>query len=175
MLEIRQLGRYNVPRYPQGGDYSDAPRPLLIVVKTATTSIVLAVLLESCIGIHGKMPAPELMSEVDARDAITRAFSSRQMSVVSDQVLTVRINESDSAVVKLDGYDATKRVGFEYVSLEDKDKLSQAVQHRLNNAKYTEPPHVLIIDANDTAYKTDTYLQQVVASFLDSLKAHGMI
>ncbi|MBK7142757.1 MAG: hypothetical protein IPH75_11830 [bacterium] len=174
MLEIRQITRYEVPLYPRDGNFQTCP-PSRIILQFGGITAAIAIVTQSCTCM-GPPPPPRLIGEKDARSAITSLFAARQIELKTDQPITLRIDQPDSLVLSLDGYDPKTQVGYEYLASKDRDSIPDAYRSRLDSTRLESAPHILVIDAQYASYyDRGQKLVDIVEKFLDSLKAQGVI
>ncbi|MBK7142756.1 MAG: hypothetical protein IPH75_11825 [bacterium] len=150
------------------------------MARNAVAIAALATLLESCIPIAGKLPAPPMLSEVDARATIVKAFASQNIALTPDQQLAIPLGSDDVAIVTADGYNDQLRIGFEYITSEDRHEFTEQVRQSIDKSNLEGPQHILTINAqpgclNTQDNSTEVHLRQVVNDFLASLRAQGVI
>lgn len=180
MLSIKPLRRYDLAKYPLAGHYQAPPQTYAGLARNAIALAALAGLLESCFPIAGKLPAPPMLSEVDARATIMKAFASQNITLSPDQQLAVLDGSDTLAVVTADGYNEQLKIGFEYITPADRNEFYEQVRQSLDRTKLDGPVHILTIDAQPSCSNTqdnsaELHLQQVVNDFLASLRAQGVI
>ena len=76
MLEIRQVDRYTITRYPKGAYFQPSPSLPGILLKKGAISLVLLTLIEACEKAGGSGPPPvepDMITENEARQAIEAA------------------------------------------------------------------------------------------------------
>lgn len=176
MLQIKQITTYNLPRYPQCGQYVCPPRSSVALVRDAAALVAMAALLDSCMWhTTGVPPPPEFVSEFNARQTIEKVFSSRGIALAADQLITVPGLNSDSLSLVVDGFNDSLQVGYEYVVDQDWVAFPSEVCDRLDSLNRTATPHITAIQAPWQAEDAEAYLRRVVEAFLDSLKSQGVI
>ncbi len=158
MLRITQISRYDLPRYPQGGQYVHPPRSSAAKVRDAAALSILAYALRSCgPWMGGKPLPPKYVTEIEARLVIGEVFAARGIKLVADQAVTVPFSQSGSAKLVVDGFNDSLQVGYEYISIEDKPIFTDDVCRRLDNLNRDASPHIITLptevegeDAEDT-------------------------
>jgi hypothetical protein len=176
MLQIKQIARYELPKYPRGGEYIHPPRTSAALLRDAAVLIAVATVLDSCVPpLMGKLALPKYVTELDARQAIGEVFATQGVKLKPDRTVAVRFGQSDSLVLSIDGFNDSLQVGYEYVSVDDRAMFTPGVCARLDSLNRSASPHILTVDAEVQQDGAEAHLRQVVETFLDSLKAQGVI
>jgi hypothetical protein len=177
MLQIKRITRYNLPRYPRGGQYICPPSTVGAKIRDVSALLALAALIESCDDhtTSGVPIPPNFISEVNARRVITNVFTARNIALDSNQVVTIPLDGVDTLVLNVDGFNDSLQVGYEYILWDDALEFTPAVSSVLDSLNHHATPHVLTVDAEPRGANAEAHLQQVVQQFLDSLGAHGVI
>jgi hypothetical protein len=177
MLQIKRIVRYNLPRYPRGGQYVYPPSTAGARVRDVAALLALAALIESCgdTSTGGVPLPPRSVSEASARQIITQVFTGRTIALDSSQVVTIPLSAADTLVLNVDGFNDSLQVGYEYVLGDDELQFPPAVCNTLDSLNESATPHILSIDPEVQRAAAEAHLQQVVQQFLDTLAAHGVI
>lgn len=177
MLKIRPLAMYHRAKYPAFGMFHNAPKTTPGKIRDITVLAGLAVMLDSCLpfSTSGVPVPPRMISEADARNMIDKVFVSYGLSVEHDLKLRYSLNGNDSTLLEIDGYDDSLNVGYEYISVDDRLTFTRSLSAHLDSLKLSDSPHILPIDALPDSERDSQLLEQISRSFLDSLKAHGVI
>ena len=181
MLKIRRIARYTDAKYPRG-PYHPYRRgvPASLATRGAATLFLLA-LYEACdgTGVTGPPPVvPDLVTESEARSIITSVFDRNGIALDEDIRLVLQMGPADSAVLDIDGYSDSLRVGYEYISPEDRATFTGEVLDSLLRAEITAGPYIKAVDAVEKEPGDDSYIQRLestIEAFIDSLKANGVI
>jgi hypothetical protein len=178
MLHIKQIDRYDLPRYPRGGQYVCPPRSSGAIARNSATLLMLGALLDSCGGWvpMGGMPiAPKCVSEERAREIIGNVFVARGIRLQADWTVAVPIGHADSLSLNADGFNDSLQVGYEYISSDDGPVFTNDARYWLNNLDHSASPHVLVLNEEVERAEALNHLQQMTEAFLDSLKVQGVI
>jgi hypothetical protein len=176
MLQIKQIARYDLPRYPKHGQYVYPPSTAGARVRDVAALLALAALIESCMWHTAGIPPPvKYFSELEARKAIEGAFSARGIRLQADRTVVLPTADSDSLVLTIDGFNDSLQVGYEYVVDQDWSVFTSDVCHLLDSVNRTATPHIAAFQAQSPAEDSDKYLRRVAEAFLDSLKVQGVI
>ena len=179
-LEVRRVMRYSAAKYPRR-HYTEKPPALPgALMKRGALSVVMLALLESTacedVGTTGPPPVlPSLVTENEARRVIERAFGAHGIRLQEDIGVMFHYGDNDSALLALDGYNDSLRVGYEYVSRTDEPAFTPAVKTALDSLVDHGGPYVEPIDGIETRQDYEKILQQIVDEFVDTLKAHGVV
>ncbi len=86
-----------------------------------------------------------------------------------------RLELDGGLVVDLDGYDAAKKIGYEYITTEagDREQVTPAVIAALEKQMDAGTLYVLLIDERDIADKS--VLENAAEGFLGRLRALGRL
>jgi hypothetical protein len=176
MLQIRRVDRYDLPRYPRYGQYVLPPNSTGAKVRDAVALVVVAASLESCIPpIMGVPIHPYNVSELDARQTIDAAFAERGIKLSTDRSVAVPLSKKDTVKLEIDGYNDSLQIGYEYISYGDRAAFTSEVCYVLDKLKRTASPHIATLQPVVEGVDAQAHLRQIVAAFLDSLKAQGAI
>lgn len=174
MLRIKQVGSYSIARYPEVvfRPWRRSAAPALI--RSSTVSAALLLILESCdsIGTSGPPPVPpEFLTENEARAVITGVFSDNGIPLVEDVPLSLVVSPGDTAHVVLDGYNESLRVGYEYLTLYDDETFTHELITSIETNNADAGPYIKVAPPE---YE-ESYLENLMQAFIDTLKAQGKI
>jgi hypothetical protein len=184
MLRIERVKGYRLPRYPSG-QYCEPPggtRPRKVTGGVASV-VMLMLLAASCdldpVGVVGPPPMPpEMVTEKEARAAIGAVFTRNGIGLKTDMPFTFTYGEQKPVSLDLDGFNQDLKVGYEYVTREDRGSFTDNVTRQLDSVNKTKSggPYVKIIneqvDYGDAALKD---IEKAVQAFIDDLRARGVI
>lgn len=107
-------------------------------------------------------------SEETGRRLLQECFLKAGYAIEEDH----RLREQDLDVV-VDGFDVTRRVGYEFITTEagDRERLSPGILARLETRIAAGELHLLIVDEHDAW--TDEDLVEAAVSFIEELRRRG--
>ncbi|MDI6739956.1 MAG: hypothetical protein QME74_06290 [Candidatus Edwardsbacteria bacterium] len=176
MLQIKRIAKYKAPRYPRGIYHRRRAHGAVSLAKGGAASLAMLLLLEACskkpLGTTGPPPVmPDLLTENEARAVVNQVFANNQVGLQSDHDCVLKYSSGDSAVLNLDGFNDSLKVGYEYICGDsDQASLSPRVTQALDSARHHGGPYVR------WSYQTDdgNYLKSRIQSFIDSLRSEGI-
>ncbi|MFC2170360.1 hypothetical protein ACFLQJ_00110 [Calditrichota bacterium] len=179
-MQVKKLKRYSIPMYPQGLFHPRRENTINKAVKAGTLSATLLALLQGCEefpyfgkGVDGNMAYEPAMTEADARLVIEEVFTRNNIQIPDEITLVFSSASADSIELDLDGYNDSLKVGYEYNGENEylcyDDTLNAEFESALNDSGY----HIKI--SSTVAEDDDEYLENLMQTFIDSLKAHGVI
>jgi hypothetical protein len=187
MLEIKRLKSYKVPKYPEGHYYEvkvNGDRNPGVTSGILAAGLSTLILYTSCncqpIGVTGPPPVPSLMiSEQEARMAIKKIFQDNGITFKEDIPYSF-VTDNETIQVNLDGYDESRKVGYEYFSEQDISGENSAANEKLRQ-KYLNnltSPIIKILDpANyydeETKKEALQQIEKEVNEFIKSLRSNG--
>jgi len=177
MLQIKQITRYDFPRYPPCGQYVCPPSTTGGKVRDVVALLALAALLDACDErpLGGVPVPPKYVSEVDARQIINQVFIDRDITLDSSQIVSIPMGAHDTLTLNVDGFNDSLQVGYEYVYWDDQLQFTPPVCATLDSLNLASTPHILTVDAEPDKAGAEMHLQKVVEDFLDSLAEQGVI
>lgn len=179
MLRVRRLKRYHKAKYPRKEYTVNEPNAADDLIKRCGVSLLVMSIIEtvgSCYGGSGPPPVmPDLVTETEARQIITRVFGRYGISLDENYPLVLRSGANDSIRVNVDGFNDSLRVGYEYYSEQDYNPFNNTADKALNDSAQASGPYVKTLDGIplDSPYRV--LLERRVEAFIDSLKSHGII
>ena len=81
----------------------------------------------------------------------------------------------DSTVLYIDGYNDSLRVGYEYIADKDRDDFTYDVVDALADSTEADGPYIKTVNEVIDHSSSQDHLELTVESFIDTLKAHGVI
>lgn len=110
------------------------------------------------------------MNERDGCKVLLRVFQEAGLRIEQN----VRFAEG-AVEINLDGFDAEKRIGFEYITTEagDRSEMTPEVVEHLDRRMRSGELHVLLVDENDVVLEED--LVFAAKGFLEHLRKQGRI
>ncbi|MFC2170359.1 hypothetical protein ACFLQJ_00105 [Calditrichota bacterium] len=185
-MVIKRICKYNIPVYPKGLFHSSPKNSVDKAVKIGATSAAIIALLQGCeelpgSGTTGPPPViPDMITEADARLVIEEIFSRNDIQFQQDKTIIFSRDNVDSARLNLDGYNDSLRIGYEYISEVDEDSYNDSLSYydasirtAIESAINDSGPYIKVTDA--ISEKNEEYLENLVQTFIDSLKANGVI
>ncbi len=185
MLRIRRLKRYRTARYPRRNYAPWKSGPAEDLLKRGGASLVLLSIIEALgcgdvtTGTTGPPPVrPDLMTENEARQIITQVFTNNGIVLDEDYRLVLQPylpDMPDPVVLYIDGYNDSLRVGYEYVTGQDYDTFTRQVVDALSDSAETGGMHIKTVDEVFDFSSSREELEQIIESFMDTLRAQGVI
>jgi hypothetical protein len=177
MLKIKIINKYTLPRYP-AGIYHSRPEPKSIKIAKGSLAVALmATFLDSCncVGVTGPPPLPpEMVTENEARAVINRVFARNDIILEPDKSLTFHFTQNDSALLNLDGYNDSLKIGYEYIYQNDKSSFNSQIVNALDSVAHSPGgPHVKAVEAIPKYSDYGIFLDSLMQKFIDTLKAQG--
>jgi hypothetical protein len=178
MLKIKTVNSYVVPKYPKGA-YKIYPDSFpLSTTKGVLAAAVMVLMLDACSDndtrVTGGIPAPELVTESEARTIIDSVFTLNGINLTHDVDVKFETTPDDTATVNVDGFNDSLQVGYEYMSEPDYTSFTSQVRTSLDSlVNETGGPYVKSIDA--TPIELIDILEAMTQEFIDTLKANGAI
>ncbi len=110
------------------------------------------------------------MNERDGCKVLLRVFEEAGLHVEQNVPFAVGAVE-----INLDGFDAKKRIGYEYITTEagDRSEITPEVIANLDRRMRNGELHVLLVDENDVA--SEEALVFAANGFLEQLRKRGRI
>jgi hypothetical protein len=177
MLEIQQVKRYTIARYPQKQFVESRNLLARSLAARGATSVVLLALLEACdgTGTTGPPPVvPDLVTENEARQIIEQTFNEEGISFANDVPLVLRLSAADSIEFDLDGFNDSLQVGYEYLFDDDYAQFYPAFG-ALDSLMNAGGPYIKPVGTVHEGMDYVRYLRGTVREFIDTLKANGVI
>jgi len=108
--------------------------------------------------------------EAEGRAVLRRCFEARGLTITEDYRL-----HDDGVPITLDGYDPSRRIGYEYITTEagDRIEVTPAVIAELERRMVAGTLAVLLVDELDVAVARD--LEAGAAAFLDEVARRGLL
>jgi len=178
MLRIKKVKKYTVAQYPQGIYRVKPDSPAQALWKGSVSSAVMLAILESCdgVGTTGPPPVlPEMVTENEARNVIERVFDNNDIDLQEDVDYLFRYGINDSTQLDLDGYNDSLNVGYEYIAGADSGTFTPEVINALDSAQSDSGPYVKTVDEFERSPDFETYLENLIQEFIDTLKVQGII
>ena len=113
------------------------------------------------------------MTESEARAIVDQVFASNGISLTHDVDLSIEVHPSDTAVLCVDGFNDSLRVGYEYLEYPDHQTFTPEVRAALDSLTSDSGPYVKTIEF--TPAEQAALLEAVAQEFIDSLRANGAI
>ena len=113
------------------------------------------------------------MNEREGRAVLLERFRAAGVEIVED--VWIEVDGAPQVKVELDGWDAAKKVGYEYVTTEAGDRVqfdARAIA-ALEGAMTRGELFVLLIDEHEAV--EDRELQHAADGFLAALRARGVL
>jgi len=179
MLNVRRLKRYRTAKYPQK-DYALKETHCVddLIKRGGTSLLVMSIIEAAGCGYGGSGPPPvmpDLVTETEARQIITRVFGHHGITLDEDYHLVLRSSANDSILVNVDGFNDSLRVGYEYYSEQDHYPFNHMAYKALNDSAQASGPYVKTLDGVPLDIPYRDLLERRVEAFIDSLKSHGII
>ncbi len=178
MPQVKPVKRYTVPKYPRGAYYAKPDPAVVALGKGAVVAAVMTMVFEACDGggTTGPPPLPPaFVTETEARAVIDSVFADNGISLVSDFMLRFEKTPGDTVDLNLDGYNDSLQVGYEYIYQDDYSVFTPEMMASLDNAVAQNGPYIETIEQMAKYDNYRTVLEGMVQSFIDSLKAQGVI
>jgi hypothetical protein len=178
MLEVRQVRKYSLAKYPPG-NYQEPPGHLLPeFLKDSALAAAMMLLVESCGTTTGGIPnPPEMVTENEARSILNRVLQNNGITWQNDAPLAVNLGGGDTAQLVIDSYNDSLRVGYEYVTGNDYATFTPRVATALDSVAKAQGPYIEVINEINRREHSDyeQFLETSMQQFLDTLRAHGVI
>jgi hypothetical protein len=176
MLRIKQVSTYSVAQYPEAEFRPWKEGLAASIMRSATVSTALLFILESCdgtgVGTTGPPPViPEMLTENEARETITRIFNDNGIPMVPDVPLKLVDSNNDTIDVLIDGYNESFRVGYEYIADGDDFPYTAALHQGIDAGNEGSGPYIGL--THDEYLESN--LERQMQAFIDTLKAQGKI
>lgn len=186
MLKVRRLARYRAAKYPRWNYAPWKPGPAADLLRRGGVSLTLLSLIEALgcdngitTGTTGPPPVmPDLMTENEARQIITQVFTNNGITLGEDYRFVLQPYPPeipDSVVLSVDGYNDSLRVGYEYVTGRDHDTFTAQVLDALSDSAETGVTHIKTVNQVSDLPSSRDHLEYIFESFMDSLRAQGVI
>ena len=172
MLQVKQVKKYDVPRYPTGEYFENENSGNGLFFRGAAASVALLAALQGsqCIGTTGPPPVmPDMVTENEARAIVDSVFSTYDYRLLFDVNLPV---PGSTQTVSLDGYDSTTRTGYEYMSGNDFGEFSDSTKDAFQSSR-EERILFLNEETKDGDYRRR--LEQEVNDFISIIRAGGTV
>jgi hypothetical protein len=136
-------------------------------------------LTEACdtgVGVTGPPPVmPEMVTENEARQAIRSVFLDNGIQLEEDFAMVFRWAQ-DSLALSLDGFNDSLQVGYEYVDFYG-EPISYTTDFRtaLSEAKAGDGPYIELVGPTPEEPAGLDALQTEIQTFIDALRAQGII
>ncbi|MCX6832424.1 MAG: hypothetical protein NT028_09905 [candidate division Zixibacteria bacterium] len=178
MLEVKQVRKYSIAKYPSG-NYQEPPGHLLPeFLKDSALAAAMMLLVESCGTTTGGIPnAPEMVTETEARSIVNRVLQNNGITWQNDAPLTLSFGSGDTVHLVVDGYNDSLRVGYEYANDNDYATFTPRVTAALDSLAKAQGPYIEVM-GEINRYEHSNYeqlLEMSMQQFLDTLRAHGVI
>jgi len=110
------------------------------------------------------------MTEREGRRVLRKRFEAAGVQIAEDHRLEVA-----GHVIDLDGYDAAKKIGYEYITTEagDREQITPEIVAALESQMEEGAFYLLLIDERDIADKS--VLEGAADGFLGRLRALGRL
>jgi hypothetical protein len=110
------------------------------------------------------------MTEQEGRAVLRRRFEAAGVAIATDH----RMNVADREIV-LDGYDAARKIGYEYVTTQagDRQELTPAVVAELERRMRAGELALLLIDEVEAI--DEAVLEEIADRFLAAVRQRGML
>ena len=110
------------------------------------------------------------MREADGRAVLRRCFEARGLTVTEDH----RLHE-DGVPITLDGFDPSRRVGYEFITTEagDRDEVTTEVVVELERRMTAGQIAVFLVDEHDV--DDEAALEAAAGRFLDEAARRGLL
>jgi hypothetical protein len=187
MLEIKKVKTYEIPKYPQGEFVAPAKTGWSPAAAGAISTSLSALLLYSAcgpiqpFGVVGPPPMPpNLITEQEARNAIKQIFQTSGVVLADDVVFSLKSDNRTFQLV-LDGFNEKLKIGYEYISQEDRESFNPAVVSTLDkDAAQKDGPFIKTIDGGyyfSDAEKSESMakIEKSIKDFINYLKANGVL
>lgn len=111
-----------------------------------------------------------MLSEKDGTDLLRRCFEDAGLRVEVDHSMTVR-----GKVIRLDGFDPERNIGFEYLTHEanDREEISSEVVEALEEKMHAGELFVLLVD--EAEVDSAATLEHAAQHFLGVLRSRGRL
>lgn len=178
-MKIKRVRRYRRAKYPKGS-YRRWKKGSVRSVTEVGVSSLLLLLTEACkdggVGTTGPPPVmPDMVTENEARQVITRVFQENGVALVQDVPLLFKWAQ-DSLALDVDGFNEGLSVGYEYVDPEgESPRLTSEFQTALAAAIDAEGPYIGLMGPDIKWADWEERLEAETVAFIDKLKSLGII
>ena len=184
MLRINKIKKYQRARYPKVYYYRRRPAVHDNVAKYGLGAAMIIAALENVgcdpVGTTGPPPVlPDMVTENEARAVVDPLFAAEGATLQNDVNVKIEMTPGDSVELEIDGYNASLKVGYEYIARSDSVNeyliFTEDVRARLDTLFGQDGPYIKMIGPINKLTGYDVMLETITQSFIDSLKARGVI
>ncbi len=182
MLKIQKVAKYDVPKYPKGLYYQKPPPFPGELLKRGAATLAMLALLESCsektVGTTGPPPVlPDMVTENEAQQIINQVFTVNGLILENDVPFVLHLGPNDSTELRLDGFNDSLHVGYEYLTDTDNEDFNNEVLQRLDDLSTSAGPYIKVLQTEHKYphYDYQMIMESYVQEFIDTLKARGVI